>query len=138
MRLAAAGLMLLGFALVIGFFHLSAGLTAPRLATAYVAALLGAVILFVAGHYYKILPFLIWFHRFGPLVGKQAVPRVADLYARKPAEVAFGAMAGGMYSIVFATLLGLMVGVRAGAVLLLVGAVILATQMISIARRKPI
>lgn len=137
MRLAAAGLVLLGFALVLGPFYLGMGLTAPRFATAYVAALLGALILFVAGHYYKILPFLIWFHRFGPLVGKRVVPRVAELYARKPAEVAFGALAVGMYSIVLATLLGAAVGVRTGGVLLLAGAIILAAQMISIARRRP-
>ena len=30
--------------------------------------LLGAIALFIAGHYYKIVPFLIWYHRFGPLV----------------------------------------------------------------------
>jgi hypothetical protein len=58
-------------ALAIAPFAVHAGLAAPRLATAYVLVLvLGGLSLFVAGHYYKILPFLVWYHRFGPLVGR--------------------------------------------------------------------
>ena len=36
--------------------------------------LLGFVSSFITGHLYKIVPFLVWFGRFAPLVGKEKVP----------------------------------------------------------------
>jgi hypothetical protein len=34
----------------------------------------GFLLAFIVGHLYKILPFLIWYQKFSPLVGKQKVP----------------------------------------------------------------
>jgi len=39
----------------------------------------------VSGHLYKIVPFLVWFERFSPLVGKQKVPMLADMVPTKSA-----------------------------------------------------
>lgn len=36
--------------------------------------------LFVAGHYYRIPPFLVWFHRFGPVAAGRDVPQVGKLF----------------------------------------------------------
>src|SRR5690606_23360250 len=88
LRLAGLGLVFLAMSLFTAPGFLLNGLSAPRLATAYVVGLLCSLSLFVAGHYYKILPFLIWFHRFGPLVGKQQVPRVIDLYGVRAGNIA--------------------------------------------------
>lgn len=33
----------------------------------------------IFGHIYKIVPFLVWFEKFSPLVGKQKVPMLADM-----------------------------------------------------------
>ena len=33
----------------------------------------------IVGHIYKILPFLVWYQRFAPLVGKQKVPMLHDM-----------------------------------------------------------
>ncbi len=33
----------------------------------------------ITGHLYKIVPFLVWFERFSPLVGKQKVPMLAEM-----------------------------------------------------------
>lgn len=137
LRLAGSGLALLAFAMLLGPAFAVQGLAAPRLATAYVAALLTAVTLFIGGHYYKILPFLIWFHRFGPLVGKRQVPKVADLYAAGPANVAAATLAIGGGGLVLGILLGSSVGTRAASLLFLVGAVILVTQMLTISTRRP-
>src|SRR5690606_906389 len=69
MRLAAAALALVGIALVLAWPVMLT--TAPaRVATAYVLTAILGITLFVAAHYYKIVPFLIWYHRFCPLAGK--------------------------------------------------------------------
>ena len=137
LRLVATALGLLLLALGLSPFFLAHGLSAPRVETAYVLALLGALSLFVAGHYYKILPFLIWFHRFGPLVGKQTVPRVADLYDVRPGNAAVGLLGTGVLGLVVVTLSGATWAARPAASLFAAGAVIVAAQMFDISRRRP-
>ncbi len=40
---------------------------------------LGYVTFIINGHLYKIVPFLVWYERFSPLIGKQKVPMLADM-----------------------------------------------------------
>src|SRR5690606_27818222 len=87
MRLAAAALAMIAFALALVPLVLARGFGAPQLATAYGAALVLGLALFVAGHFYKILPFLVWNHRYGPLIGKRPLPRVAELFSARTANV---------------------------------------------------
>lgn len=138
LRLAGVALGFILCAIVLAPFFLYNGLGAPRIATAYVVTLvLGGLSLFVAGHYYKILPFLIWFHRFGPLVGKKPVPRVIDLYATKPGYTAAVLLGTGTAGLVIATLTGTVVMARPAALLFAAGAVIVAIQMFLISRKRP-
>ena len=138
LRLAGIALCFILCALVLAPFFLIHGLAAPRIATAYVLTLiLGGLSLFVAGHYYKILPFLIWFHYFGPLVGKMPVPRVIDLYATRPGNLAGALLATGVAGLVIATLTGRVALARPAAVIFAAGALIVAVQMFLISRRRP-
>ncbi|MFA7083234.1 MAG: hypothetical protein WC141_01745 [Arcobacteraceae bacterium] len=43
----------------------------------------------ITAHLYKIVPFLVWFHRFSSLVGKQKVPMLADMVPKKSAHYQF-------------------------------------------------
>jgi hypothetical protein len=139
LRLVVVALGFLLTALVLAPFHLVQGIAGPRVATAYVLALvLGGISLFVVGHYYKILPFLVWFHRFGPFVGKRPLPRVADLYAAGPADAAAALLGGGTAGLVLAALTGTIWMARPSALLFAAGAVIVTLQMLSIARRRPV
>ena len=137
MRLAAGGLVLLLVAVAIAPFFLAGGTGRPTIAVAYVIAAVGAVSLFVAGHYYRIVPFLVWFHRFGPLVGKREVPRVADLYGKTPASTAAALLCAATGFLIIAPLVGSVTIARAGAVLMVPGALILTGQMLAVARRRP-
>lgn len=137
LRLAAAGLSTLGIALLLAPLFLLRGMTAPLTAVAYVAALVLAISLFVAGHYYKILPFLVWYHRFGPHVGKQKVPHVADLYAARPGNVAALLLLTGVLGLLGTILLGAVELARIPALLFAGGATIVAFQLYSISRRRP-
>lgn len=62
----------------------------------------GFFIFFIVGHIYKILPFLVWYQRFSPLVGKMKVPMLSDMVKERVADTQF-----------WITLIGLALGVIA-------------------------
>lgn len=137
MQLAAAGLLGLAAAIVLAPFALLTGLGRPPLLAAYYVTLIGAISLFVAGHYYKIVPFLVWYHRFGPLVGLRPVPKVTELYAQRVALVNATLLVAGWLGLVTGTLFGELLMVRASALVFAAGAVLEAIMIAAIARRKP-
>jgi len=51
--------------------------------------IMGFVTFLITGHLYKIIPFLVWFERYSPLVGKQRVPMLHEMYPKKMAEYEF-------------------------------------------------
>ena len=51
--------------------------------------LLGFLTTIITAHLYKIIPFLVWFHRFSSLVGKQKVPMLADMVPVKSSDFGF-------------------------------------------------
>lgn len=44
----------------------------------------------ITGHLYKIIPFLVWFERFSPLVGKQKIPMLHQMVPKKSADFQWG------------------------------------------------
>jgi hypothetical protein len=137
MRLAGAALGVLGLALLLAPPALGAELGSPRLLTVYVAAMVLGLSLFVAAHYYKILPFLVWYHRFGPLAGKRPVPRVAELYDERTALAAAALLVCGAVGLVAATIAGAGALARVAAMVYAAGAAIEVIQMAAISRRRP-
>ncbi len=51
--------------------------------------LLGFISSMITGHLYKIVPFLVWFERFAPLVGKEKVPMLHEMYSKEGASMMF-------------------------------------------------
>ncbi|WP_294885941.1 MULTISPECIES: hypothetical protein [unclassified Sulfurimonas] len=76
----------------------------------------------ITGHIYKIIPFLVWFERFSPLVGKQKVPMLADMLPKKSSSVQFIFGAIGVVVVAVALLLQDDTFIKAGASFLLIGA----------------
>ena len=76
----------------------------------------------ITGHIYKIIPFLVWFERFSPLVGKQKVPMLADMvpYKSSQAQMIFSAV--GVLLVALAIVFKSDVLMNAGASFLVVGA----------------
>jgi hypothetical protein len=136
MRLAALALGGLASALPLAVVVV-AGLASPRVQVAYVALVLLSVCGFVAAHYYKIVPFLVWNHRFGPLAGTRPLPRVAELYSARVAKVVVTLLAAGTVTFVTAIALGSGLGARLGAVLVAAGALVITAQMLALSRRHP-
>jgi len=136
MRLAGGALGVLAVGLVLAGSALL-NPASPRASTAYVLVIVLGISLFIAAHYYKIVPFLVWYHRFGPLAGKQAVPRVGELYSALGAWAAGATLLLGTAVLSTAVVLGSPAAARGGAVVLATGAAVEALQMSALARRTP-
>jgi len=76
----------------------------------------------ITGHIYKIVPFLVWFERFSPLVGKQKVPMLADMVPAKSSEAQFVFGALGVTVVAIAILFQNDELLKAGASFLVFGA----------------
>ena len=51
--------------------------------------LFGFFSLMIVGQMYKIVPFLVWFHKFSAKVGLEPVPMLKDMYSEKTARIEF-------------------------------------------------
>jgi hypothetical protein len=138
MRLAGAGVAGLLCAIAVAPFALSRGLADLHLLVTYFWLLLGAITLFVAGHYYKIVPFLVWYHRFGPLVGTRKVPTVAELFSQRAAAIDAMALVAGYAGLAVAMFVGSVELARVFAVVFAAGVVAEVTAIVGIARRRPV
>lgn len=76
----------------------------------------------ITGHIYKIIPFLVWFERFSPLVGKQKVPMLADMVPYKSSQAQFVFSAIGVVLITIAIGTKTEILISAGASFLVLGA----------------
>ena len=136
MRLAAWALGGLASALPLAVVVV-AGRASPRVQVAYVALVLMSVSAFVVAHYFKIVPFLVWNHRFGPLAGTRPLPRVSDLYSARGAQLVVALLVTGAVVFVAAVALGWGGGARLGASAFAAGALLTAGLMLAISRRTP-
>jgi hypothetical protein len=95
----------------------------PRLAQAYAIVCLGGwVSLIIVGMMLKIVPFLVWYQRYGPLAGRSPVPTVAQLEWQPGERIAWALLTGAMILMPVAVASGETGWIRVAAVLLLSGA----------------
>jgi len=91
--------------------------------------MLGFIGFLINGHLYKIVPFLVWFERFSPLVGKEKVPMLHEMYPKEQANMMFwfssiGTVIGGLGLLFESDYL-----FKSGASLLFMGAIFLYFSM---------
>ena len=91
--------MLFGFgslilSLLLGVIYLL-GASTPWLHASVWFFMLGFIGFLINGHLYKIVPFLVWFERFAPLVGKEKVPMLHEMYPKEKANIMFWYSSGG-------------------------------------------
>lgn len=88
----------------------------------------------LSGHIYKIVPFLVWFEKFSPLVGKQKVPMLADMVPVSASKFEFWF---GLLGLIVSTI-GLLFSndelFKAGASFILVGVIFLFKNLIYMIR----
>lgn len=93
--------------------------------------LLGWLVLFITGIWYRLFPFLIWLHFYRAREGA-AVPAAATLVHRGAAWLALALMAGGTGVLVVGSGSGAAPVTRAGAVGMAVGSLLVAAQYVRI------
>ncbi len=107
--------------LILGLSYLVLGYE-PLLLTSAWMMFFGFFAFVITGHMYKIVPFLVWFERFSPLVGKQKVPMLADMLPAKSSSAQLLFCALGVLVVAAALLFENGVLLKAGASFLLIGA----------------
>ncbi len=130
MRFVGAALAFLAVSALLGPAVLATGISHPRLATIYVTVgLLGGIVMFIVGFFYKIVPLLAWTVRFKDRMGKGTAPTIAQMFSSKVAHVQLALMA------LAVTLLGVGIATaslhvtRCGAVLFLAGVLLFLSQI---------
>jgi hypothetical protein len=109
-----------------------------RLHLAYaLLAIPGFIGTIVVGQLYKIVPFLVWLHRFSPFVGLKKVPSASELLPEAPKRVQYFAMHIGLLGLVAGVLADCSPLRTAGAVLFAGSAMLFARNLGVIQTRQP-
>lgn len=110
--------------LALGLFYLLSSYEPLILASGWLF-FIGFIGFVITGHLYKVVPFLVWFERFSPLVGKKKVPMLADMIPTKSANYQFIFTSLGVTFCTIALLFSQDTVFKIGASFLVVGAVYL-------------
>lgn len=103
--------------------------TQPVLVALALAALVGWLGQSIIGYLYKIVPFLIWQSRYGPLVGRQKVPLMRDLVYQRAATASFWLINAALPVTFAGALLSWVILARIAAAVLAAGLVIAAANV---------
>ncbi|WP_200763960.1 hypothetical protein [Nitrosophilus alvini] len=85
--------------LIVGTVYILSGIESVLLGAAWFM-FAGFFAFLINGHFFKIVPFLVWFDRFSPLVGKQKVPMLHEMVPKKASDAEF------FFSLVGVTVVG--------------------------------
>ena len=96
------------------------------------AALVGWLGQSIIGYLYKIVPFLIWQSRYGPLVGRQKVPLMRDLVNQRAAMLSFWLINGALPATLACAVLDWSVPMQVAAGVLGAGLVIAAANVVGV------
>lgn len=73
----------------------------------------GYISMLIVGQMYKIVPFLVWYHKYSSKVGLEPVPMLKDMFNEKFAQIEFylmiTAVFGSLYSLAFGSETGILI-----------------------------
>ncbi len=127
----------LGVAIVLGL-TLASGLLADEALAARVAVvyaflgLIGWITLMIIGMSYRVVPLLVWLHRYSPIVHDEVVPRVGELYSERCQVWSFLLLIPGVVLAAGSLLLESVIGLRAGLLLLGGGLLLFESNMLCV------
>jgi hypothetical protein len=84
--------------------------------------IMGFFAFLINGHLYKIIPFLVWFERYSPLVGKEKIPMLHEMLPKRMARCQFLFSSIGMFIAGIGILIGEDDLFKGGVSLLITGA----------------
>ncbi len=101
------------------------------------AALVGWLGQSIIGYLYKIVPFLVWHARYGPLVGREKVPLMRDLVHERWAWLSWWLMNGGLVGVILSALFSWSVPLHITSGLLGAGLVLAAANIAGVVQHLP-
>jgi len=123
--------MFLGVSLALGVF--GDGAVAARAAVAYgFLGLIGWISLMIIGMSYRVIPLLVWLHRYSPIVHDQPVPKVSDLYSSQWQGWSFTLLVAGVVVAAGSLFFHSTTGLRTGLVLFAGGALLFQANMLQV------
>lgn len=94
--------------------------------------LIGWITLMIIGMSYRVIPLLVWLHRYAPIVHDQPVPRVDELYSERWQVWSFLLLAAGVGLTSTALLFEFLTGLRVGLLLLSAGVMLFEANMVRV------
>ena len=123
--------ILFGLALASGLLGDDA--LASRVAIAYAfLGLVGWITLMIIGMSYRVIPLLVWLHRYSPIVHDEPVPKVSELYSERWQAWSFFLLIPGIILAATAFLLQSVAGLRAGLLLFEGGVLLFEANMLRV------
>ncbi len=123
--------IVLGLALVSGLLGDEA--LAARVAVVYAfLGLIGWITLMIIGMSYRVIPLLVWLHRYSPIVHDEPVPKVGELYSERWQVWSFLLLIPGVALTASSLLIESVTGLRAGLLLLVVGVLLFEANMLRV------
>lgn len=95
----------------------------------------GFISFLIVGQMYKIVPFLVWYHKYSDKVGIEKVPMLKDLFDEKKAYLGLYIMFAGTVAVVISFLLNEPTALLISFTLMFISSLIFAYNMITIFRR---
>lgn len=121
--------MFLGVSLALGVF--GDGALAARAAITYgFLGLVGWISLMIVGMSYRVIPLLVWLHRYSPIVHDQPVPRAGDLYSTRWQVWSFSLLVAGVVAAAGSLFVQSTTRLRVGLVLFGGGALLFEANMV--------
>lgn len=98
------------------------------------AALVGWLGQSTTGYLYKIVPFLVWHHRYGPLVGRQKVPLMREMLHQRWAQLSFWLINLGLAGAILCALGGWLIPMQFASGVMALGLILVAVNVLGIVR----
>ena len=131
LRFSVVALVYLAITAVLAWLDLAGWVPVPP-AALVTLALLGWAGCLISGQIYKIVPFLVWYDRYGGRAGLEPVPLLRDMYDARRGEASLWTFAPAPALLAFGAAIAQPALIQAGAVALLAGAALLLSNLVRV------
>ncbi len=98
--------------------------------------LFGCITLLIIGMMYKIVPFLVWFHKYSDKVGKEKVPLLKDMFSERLGNIQFWLLNIGVPAVMAGLYLGNQMIVGIGLTIIFISSLLFGYNMFTVFTRK--
>lgn len=96
----------------------------------------GCITFLVIGMMYKVVPFLVWFHKYSDKVGKEKVPLLKDMFSERLGNIQFYLINIGVPGVIAGLLIGNQIVVGLGTAIMFISSLLFGYNMLVVFTRK--